>query len=159
MISDYSIFQNNILGAHAIWEFSKYYEEHSPEKSYPLLILALPVLPIVFNKRATDCIKTRFMKEGSLMKTISENKDIYSGLQERMELCLDLTFKSINMATSSGLILYDKETTRLIPNRKSELQIKRYEDYIDILAAARRIGAWFATLTFQEICDYFNIKF
>lgn len=158
-ISDYSIFQNHVIGAHALWEFSKYYEEHSERKTAPVLLLAMPVLPIVFNKRATDCIKGRNMKEGSLIKTITENKDIYSGLQERMELTSDLTFKSIYMAVSANILIYDRETTQLIPNRKSEPQIKNHLDYLDIIASSRRIGAWFAKLSMQEITEYFNIKF
>ena len=99
------------------------------------------------------------MKEGSLIKTITENKDIYSGLQERMELSSDLTFKSVYMAVSANILIYDRETTQLIPNRKSEPQIKNYEDYVDIMASSRRIGAWFAKLSVQEITQYFNIKF
>jgi hypothetical protein len=158
-ISDYSIFQNHIIGAHALWEFCKYYEEYADDKQSPLLIVAMPVLPIVFNKRATDCIKNRNMKEGSLIKTIVENKDIYSGLQERMELSTDITFKSIHMAVSANLLIYDRESTQLIANRKSEPQIKNHKDYQDILASSRRVGAWFAKLSIQELTEYFNIKF
>ena len=47
-ISDYSIFQNHVLGAHALWEFSKYYQEYELNNRPPILMLALPVLPIVF---------------------------------------------------------------------------------------------------------------
>jgi len=158
-ISDYSIFQNHVLGAHALWEFSKHYQEYEENNQAPILMLALPVLPIVFNKRATDCIKNRNFKEGSLFKTITENKDIYAGLQERMEQSVEITFKSIHIAVASNLLIYDRETTQLIPNRKSEPQIKRHLDYLDIIASSKRIGAWFSLLSLQEITDYFNIKF
>lgn len=159
VISDYKIFQNHALGAHALWEFSKHYQEFEENKQSPILLLALPVLPIVFNKRATDCIKNRNFKEGSLFKTITENKDIYTGLQERMEQSVETTFKSIQIAVASDLLIYDRETTQLIPNRKSEPQIKRHLDYLDIIASSKRIGAWFAHLSLQEITDYFNIRF
>jgi len=158
-ISDYSIFQNHVLGAHALWEFSKHYQQYEENNQAPILLLALPVLPIVFNKRASDCIKNRNFKEGSLFKTITENKDIYTGLQERMEQSMDITFNSIHIAVAADLLIYDRETTQLIPNRKSEPYIKKHLDYLDIMASSKRIGAWFAQLSLQEITDYFNIKY
>ncbi|MCC6584558.1 MAG: hypothetical protein IT271_12715 [Chitinophagales bacterium] len=158
-ISDYSIFQNHVLGAHALWEFSKQYQEYQEYNEPPILLLTLPVLPIVFNMRATNCIRSKSFKEGSLLKVITENKDIYAGLQERMEGSIDMTFKSIHIAVASGLLIYDKTTTQLIPNRKSELILKQSLDYTNILSASRRIGAWFAQLNIQEITDYFNIQY
>lgn len=159
MISDYGIYQNNLIGAHAIWEFAKYYEEYHPERQSPVFLLTLPVLPIVFNRRATDQIKSRFFKEGSLFKTITENKDIYSGLQQRMEQTFDLTLKSIYLASAARLVLFDKDNSQVIANYSTEINIKLHRDYGDIIACSRRIGAWFGQLNLNEIQDYFNIKF
>lgn len=158
-INDYNIFQNHAIGAHALWEFCKSYQEFHQDNKAPILLLTLPVLAIVFNKRATDSIKHRNLKEGSLFKTITENKDIYSGLQERMENSLELTLKSINVATAANLIIYNRETTELIINSRSEPQKIVHPDYKDIILASKRIGAWFAQLNLQEITIFFNIKF
>jgi hypothetical protein len=158
-INDYNIYQNYAIGAHALWEFCKSYQEYHDEKKPPILLLALPLLAIVFNERATEAIKNRNFKEGSLYKTITENKDIYSGLQERMENSLDLTLKSINIASASNLIIYDRDTTMLIVNSKFEPQKIIHSDYKDIILASKRIGAWFAQLNLQEITTLFNIKF
>lgn len=158
-LNDYNIYQNHAIGAHALWEFCKSYQEYQQDKKAPILLLTMPVLPIVFNKRATDSIKNRNFKEGSLFKTITENKDIYSGLQERMENSIDVTFKSINIAVAANLIIYNRETTELIVNSKSEPQKIVHADYKDIILSSKRIGAWFAQLNLQEITTFFNITF
>jgi len=158
-INDYNIYQNQAIGAHAIWEFCKSYQEYHEDKEPPILLLALPLLAIVFNKRATEAIKNRNFKEGSLFKTITENKDIYSGLQDRMENSVDLTLKSIHIASASNLLIYNRDTTQLVVNSKLEPQKIVHADYKDIILASKRIGAWFAQLNLQEITTLFNIKF
>lgn len=158
-MDDYSIYQNKLLGAHAIWEFSKFYQQFEENNKPPPLILALPVLPIVFNKRAMDIIKSKKFREGSLIKTISQNKDIYVGLQDRMEDTADITLSSIYMAAASNLIMYDRETTVLIPNSSIQPKIDKYEDYSDIISSSKRIGAWFAQLNIYEIMELFQIHF
>ena len=158
-MDDYGIYQNKLLGAHAIWEFSKFYQEYEENHKPPQLLLALPVLPIVFNKRAMNIIKGKKFKEGSLIKTISENKDIYVGLQERMEDTADITLSSIYLATASNLIMYDRETTNLVPNSSILPKINKYEDYSDIISSSKRIGAWFAQLNTYEIMELFQIHF
>lgn len=158
-MDDYSIYQNKLLGAHAIWEFSKFYQQFEENNKPPKLILSLPVLPIVFNKRAMNIIKNKKFKEGSLIKTISENKDIYVGLQERMEDIADITLSSIYIATAANLIMYDRETTNLVPNSSVQPKIEKYEDYSDIISSSKRIGAWFAQLNTYEIMELFQIHF
>lgn len=158
-ISDYNIYQNHALGAHAIWEFCKTYEDFHEHKDAPPLLLVLPLLPIVYNKRATEAIKNRNFKEGSLYKVITENKDIYLGLQERMENSIELTFKAISIAAAANLVIYDKDTGQIFVNRKFEPQKINHLDYRDIILSSKRIGAWFAQLNLQEISTLFNITF
>jgi len=158
-ISDYNIYQNHALGAHAIWEFCKSYEDFHEHNDAPTLLLLLPLLPIVYNKRATEAIKSRNFKEGSLFKVITENKDIYMGLQERMENSIELTFKAVGIAAAANLIVYDKDTSQLFVNRKFEPQKINHLDYKDIILSSKRIGAWFAQLNLQEISTLFNITF
>ena len=158
-VSEYRIMHNPSLGAHAIWEFSNTYKEFNEDHQYPVLMLTLPVLPLVLNKRASDRIKGKNFKEGSLARAIAEDRAIYGGLQDRMESLYELTLLSINVAASSGLIIYDPESTQLISNRKTELNLDLGKDYQDILKSARRIGAWFGQLSLSEIMMYFSIKF
>jgi hypothetical protein len=157
---EYQIYQNHVLGAHALWEFTKSFNDNSVPYKYPTIYQAMPVLPLCLNKRVVEGIKYRNFKEGSLLRAIEENKDLFSGLQERMMDMAKLTFHSLYLATNSRLLVLDREQMVLIPNQitspqKSIAQLQ--EDYKDILKASRRIGSWFSKLSLQELLMYFNI--
>ncbi|MCW3107996.1 MAG: hypothetical protein JWQ09_2502 [Segetibacter sp.] len=161
---EYQIYQNRLLGAHIIWEFTKSFNEHSKniEKSSATIFHVMPVLPLCLNKRVVEGIKGRLFKEGSLLRAINDNRDLFSGLQERMESMASITFGSIYIATQGKLILFDRDQMLLIPNSipiPSKLTAKLYEDYKDILKASRRVGSWFAQLSIEEIQMYFNINY
>lgn len=161
---EYQIYQNKILGAHIIWEFSKSFNVYSEnrENKYPSIYHVMPILPLCLNKRVVEGIKARYFKEGSLLRAIDDNRDIFSGLQERMESMAKITFESIYLATQGRLVLLDKDQMILIPNNisfPSKLTDKMYEDYKDILRASKRLGSWFSQLSIEEISMYFNINY
>jgi hypothetical protein len=163
-LPEYQIYQNRVLGAHIIWEFTKSFTEHSKNKEakYPTLYQVLPVLPLCLNKRVVEGIKSRSFREGSLLRAIHDNRDLFSGLQDRMESMATMTLQSIFLATQSRLIVYDKEQFLLIANSLSvpnKVIDKLYEDYKDILKASRRLGSWFSQFTMEEIEMYFNINY
>lgn len=158
-VSDYNIFQNHLIGAHALWAFCKSYQENSLNRESPPLLLLFPVLPTVFNKRSRDAIKSRNFKEGSLYRALTDQKDLFSGLNDRIKDTTDITFQSLFMASSAGLVIYDKETTSVYASRKAELLDTYHGDYSDILQASKRIGAWYGKLSIQEIIDLFDLNF
>jgi hypothetical protein len=161
-LDEYKIYQNEVLGAHSIWEFVKYYNNYHSERDFPELILALPVLPIVLNLRSAEEICKRQFKPGSLIRTIIENRDLYTGLQERMESMVGLSLESINMATDLGVLKLDAQSTKLISINRT-VPFKKLgiinTDYDKIILSSRRIGAWFGQLSMIEITSYFNINF
>lgn len=159
-LAEYDIYQNKVIGAHLLWEFSKAFKEHSDKNEYASIYHIFPVLPLCLNRRVVEGIKSRNFREGSLARAIEENKDIFSGLQERMMDMLNTTFESMFIGLSTGILLLDKPDMLILPNLSSppEKIIKNLqEEYKDMLSAARRIGAWFSQLNFQEITLYFNI--
>lgn len=159
---EYQIYQNRILGAHIIWEFTKSFNDFSPEKLYPSIYQAMPVLPLCFNSRVVEGIKSRRFREGSLLRAIEENRDLFSGLQNRMESMANITFESIYLAANARLIVLDKDEMKLISNQVSSPQktiALLQEDYKDILRASKRIGSWFSQLSFAELLMYFNLRF
>jgi hypothetical protein len=161
-LPEYNIYQNPSLGAHILWEFTKSYVENSNPKNYPLLILSFPVLPLCFNMRVVKGIRNRNFKTGSFYRAIEENKDLFSGLQERMEDMSDITMKSLFIATKSRLLIVDRDTMTLLPNHvpvPAILTKSMGGEYADILSSSRRFGRWFANLSVDELCLYFNINF
>jgi hypothetical protein len=164
IVNEYNIFQNKIIGAHIIWEFATYYRMHHIERNNPSLMLVMPVLALCLNKRVVTGIKERNFKEGSLLKALDEHKDLFSGLQERMEDMAELTLQSIFLASVSGLIIYQRETGLIIPSVKNfpsklKQQIAGPYDYADILSASKRVGAWFSQVNISELMLYFNISY
>jgi hypothetical protein len=163
-VNEFDIFQNKLIGAHIIWEFAKYYRMHHEKKNSPDLMLVMPVLPLCLNKRVVSGIKERNFKEGSLLKALDEHKDLFSGLQERMEDMAELTLQSIFIGSVSGLLVYQRETgiiiagSRNFPNTLKNHIGGRY-DYADILSASKRIGAWFSQVNLSELMLYFNISY
>lgn len=159
---EYDIYQNRVMGAHLIWEFTKAYCDHNVvgNNSGPTIYHALPILPLCLNQRVVEGIHSRNFKEGSLSRAIQENRDIFSGLQERMIDMSGLTFSSIDIAFKANLLVFEHETMTFIPNSLniSEKYAKQlFEDYSDMLRASRRIGSWFSQLSFGEISMNFNI--
>lgn len=164
MLDEFDIFQNKVLGAHVIWEFSKNFQINNKEHAAPSLLITMPVIPLCFNKRVVTGIKERNFREGSLLRALEERKDLFSGLQERMESMANLTLGSVYLGAVSGLFAYDRENAIIIPVAKGlpsnikEAIIKNYE-YNDIISASRRIGAWFGLFNQSEIMLYFNLRF
>ncbi|CAD5277557.1 MULTISPECIES: three component ABC system middle component [unclassified Imperialibacter] len=160
-MNSFETVQNEALGAHAIWEYSRFYNEYSETHEYSPVILALPVLPIVFNARARGEICNRNFREGSLLRTISDTRDLYSGLQDRMEGLVGLTLKSLYLASAVDLVQYDERDSLIIPKRKTPLNIELSygKEYDQIIQASRRIGAWFGQLDISEIMIHFNVVF
>lgn len=160
--NEFDIIQNHVLGAHALWEFVKNFESYHPQNKGVLLTLTLPVLPIVFNQEASTIIKSRNFKEGSLIKVLAENGAFNIGFQERMEAMTEQTLKSLHLAFSLDLLLIDNNDFTLYSKETGNINFgsaKNYKDYYSILSASRRLGAWFAQLTYDEILMYFNISF
>ena len=109
-LDEYDIVQNHILGAHIIREFVRFYQNNSEDNKGPTLVLIMPLLPLVLNKEARSSISNRRFIEGSLVKTILEEKTLYAGLQERMEKMAGQTFQSLSIAFWMQLIDYDVES-------------------------------------------------
>ncbi|WP_299765164.1 three component ABC system middle component [uncultured Dokdonia sp.] len=158
-LSEYDIVQNYIIGSHILREFVKFYQRYSQENIGPELILTMPILPLVLNKSSSFEISKRHYIEGGLMKTIYDDKTLYVGLQNRMEKMYDLSLKSLSMCFSSGLLNYDKNTSRLTIIDEANPNLQYAENYKQILRASRRLGAWFAKLSIEELTTIFKIKF
>lgn len=161
-LNEFQIFKNEAIGAHIIWQFAKSYAANHTEKASPTLMLSMPILPICLNERTVNLICNRNYKEGSLIKALNDTKDIFMGLQERMEEMADLTLSSIYLASNTGLIEYNKASSEIIANTKG-IPLKHYQslskDQQNIIDSSRRIGYWFSKLSLSEIMIYFNIRF
>lgn len=156
---EFELMQNQVLGAHALREFVKFYQRVHVENIGPSLLLILPVLPLVYNQVSTQSISNKHYIEGSIYKALREDKTLFIGLQARMEKMYEQTLQSVFMAANLGLLEYDVPTTRLTLSNGSNPSLKFSEDYETILRSSRRLGSWFAQMSESDILETFRIQF
>lgn len=158
MIKEHDIIQNVGIGAFALHKFTCSYFAAKQNTSGPSLAVTMPVLPILFHKKTLAAIYRRNM-EGGLFNALSDCRELPVGLQERIENMSEQTFKSINVAFSSGLITYDREMAQLFPVDK-QVKVGQYNsDIKTIIKGADRLGYWFAGISFEQLCILLKINF
>lgn len=161
MLDEFEIVQNNLIGAHALHEFVRSYTKETAGVG-PKLYWLFPVLPILFSEDSVAAIHSRSLSPGSFLKVINECGYLFINLQERMELFSANTFKCILIASDASLFGYDSASTRVYIIKDTSIlsSVKCLGDnYQLILLGAKRLGAWFAKTTENELLVYLNLKF
>ena len=155
------VIHNPVLGSLALWQFCREYAEQGSEGGAPLPKMML-VLPVVFNRRSMCCIR-RMQKKSGLLKALAEHPDLVLSLQERVEWFSDLTFSSLRLACLASLIHVDRtqEWPAYACKRKTipiELEPVA-NDVKGIVAAAKRLGAWFSKEDIASLCRLLKVNF
>lgn len=155
---EHDIIQNIGIGALALHQFTVKYFEEKKNLQGPSLALVMPVLPILFHEQSLEEVAKRNYK-GGFFKLTTEYRELPAGLQRRMESMSEQTFKSLNLAYQSKILTYNKELNEILPI-ESKVEKQQYSEEIQkIFRGADRLGFWFATLPFEQICINLKIKF
>jgi len=155
---EHDIIQNIGIGALTLHEFTNSYLKERKGLKGPSLASAMPVLPLLFHQQTLEQIVKRNFK-GGFFKLTNEYRGLPAGLQKRMESMADQTFKSLNLAYQSKILTYNKELNEILPiDTKVEKQ-QYNQDIQSIIRGADRLGFWFASLPFEQICINLKIKF
>ncbi|MCU0442341.1 MAG: DUF6521 family protein [Bacteroidia bacterium] len=160
-MNEFYTMQNYALGASALYAFTSSYYKVKSKQEGPILPYSMAVLPIVFNE---DCVneiaKVERVTKSRFLTTLSDNRDIPVGLQQRMIAMSPQTFKSLNIAFCTALLSYNQETAQLIPSNKSNAIPKfRFSDNQKIIKSSETLGKWFAQYPIEELCISLNIIF
>ena len=158
-IEEYDIMHNNVLGAHSLWEFVKHFSKFHNKSESPDLLLLMPVLPIVLSETSCDLICRRNFNEGSLINALIEDKGIFIGLQKRMEDMSDITLNSLRVAFVSNLLTINNDDFKVSSLSSVNPTLSLSQDYLNIISASKRLGAWFAKYEVNQITNYLNITF
>ena len=155
---EHDIIQNIGIGALALHQFTVKYFEEKKNLQGPSLPLVMPILPIIFHEKSLEEVARRNYK-GGFFKLTTEYRELPAGLQKRMESMSEQTFKSLNLAFQSKILTYNKELNEILPIG-SKIENQQYSEEIQkILHGADRLGYWFATLPFEQVCLNLKIKF
>ncbi|MBO6515450.1 MAG: hypothetical protein JJ975_02770 [Bacteroidia bacterium] len=157
-VSDYHIIQNVGIGAVVLHKFVKSYHAAQHKLKGPNLALSIPVLPIVYNQRFLEAICNR-NKEGGFYNALSDFRDLPAGLQERMESMSDQTFEALNLTFANKMLTYNKELNELLPIDRARKPKVVNDDIKKMIRGADRLGYWFSSLSFEQLCIYLKISF
>lgn len=159
-MNEYNIIQNHVMGALAIHTFVKSYYNNKNKTEGPTIPLCLPILPLVYNEKCyTELSKINRITKSRFLSILSDNRDIPVGLQQRMINMSDQTLKAINLAFALKLLVYNNETSQLIPAHGSKAPEVYFKDNIEILQSSKVLGAWFAEYSTEDVCISLNIVF
>jgi len=156
--TSYHIIQNVGIGAVVLHKFVQSFYAAQSDLQGPNLALAMPVLPILYNKRFLEAICRRNM-EGGFYNALSEFRDLPAGLQGRMERMSNQTFEALNLGFASKMLTYDKELNEILPIKRARKPRIVNEEIKFMLRGADRLGYWFSSLSFEQLCIYLKISF
>ncbi|MBK8484737.1 MAG: hypothetical protein IPL31_10455 [Saprospiraceae bacterium] len=155
---EHDIIQNIGIGALALHTFANSYFKTKENLNGPSLANAMPVLPLLYHEDTLHNIYKRAL-DGGFFNAISGYREISAGLQQRMENMADQTFKSLNLAYQTKILTYNKELNEILPI-ENIVETKLYgSDIKKINQGAHRVGIWFASLPFDQVCIMLKIKF
>ena len=155
---EHDIIQNIGIGALSLHKFTTSYFAAKKDLAGPSLALSMPVLPLLFHQETLETIFKRSF-EGGFFNAVNGYREIPAGLQQRMESMSEQTFKSLNLAYQSKILTYNKELNEILPI-ETKIDTTQYNTEIkNIIRGADRIGFWFATLPFEQICIMLKITF
>lgn len=157
-LTEHDIIQNIGIGAFSLWQFTSSYQNATNFEKGPRLPIVMPVLPILFHKDSVEAIYNRHF-EGGLFNALSEHRDLPAGLQQRMQAMSSQTFESLNLAFSTKLLSYDRELNQIVTAKKTKPFMMFNEEIKKMIQGANRLGYWFSSLSFEQICLYLNIRF
>lgn len=149
--------QNPCLGAVCIWSFVREYWTQKKEREGPFVGIASCVLPLALHRESASALHGRRFS-GGLLNALADDRSLTVGLQDRMESMSIQTFESLQMAFAAKLLELRNDDFTLIPLRKTLPEFDRVGAINEMLATASRLGYWFATLPFDQVCNYLRIR-
>ena len=159
MTKEYNNIQNSVISALSLYTFTKEYFESKSRMEGPILPLIMPILPIVLNKESARDLSNNQRRYSSFFNSLSDNRFIPVGLQERMVGMAEQTFKALNVAFSTKLLTYDKNNSQFIPISKTSVPRLNNKSNLEILKASKLLGFWFANLSIEDVLISLNITF
>ncbi len=155
--TEYVVMQNACLGAACLWSFVHEYWTQKKRREGPFLGVVSCVLPLALHRESAGALHGRRFK-GGLLNALADDRSLTVGLQDRMESMSDQTFESLRMAFAAELLELRSNDFTLVPLRKTLPPFEKAGVINEMLATASRLGYWFATLPFDQVCNYLRIR-
>jgi hypothetical protein len=157
-LNEFDLVQNAALGSILIWSFVSEFYKTQDEKTGPTLPHLMLVLPLLFNQHFVNSIYSK-KRKGGLYNALNEDRVLFAGVQSRMESMSKLTLRSIHIGMAAKILLIEKNTFEFIPIRSKVPDFKENESIKRMLVASKRLGYWFSTIDFNQICALLKVRF
>jgi hypothetical protein len=157
------VVHSTAVGSVALWQFSKNFQETSPDGQGPDLPRLMLVLPLVFHQKSLLTIQGKQHKSG-LLKVLYDAPELVVGLQQRMEAMHRRTLRSLSLACASSLLERRGDSTLLPRFASCRKTLPRdlnptHEDVRMMLSASRRLGTWLSAHDLTFICTQLHVRF
>jgi hypothetical protein len=157
-LNEFDVVQNPALGSILIWSFVTEYYKTKDEQEGPTLPHIMMILPLLFNQHFVNSVYTKNRK-GGLYNALNHDKSLFTGVQTRMESMSGLTLRSMHICFSAKIITPEKNGFELLPIRTKIPDYKHNESIHRMITASKRLGYWFATIDFKQLCALLKVRF
>jgi hypothetical protein len=141
-----SIIQNPALGTRAYWHLARMFAERG-DGSPPILPHFILAGGMLFHESTVQQIKSMNFSSG-ILKAVADRPEITAGLQARVETTLRPALVALQVGTACGILLREGgpgfPAFRAIGNDLPKGIREMDGQSADVLASAKRLGAWFS---------------
>lgn len=150
-----------IIGAYVLWRFTKGFCSKHPTGEAPIAHLHFIASAIVTSEIISAHISRRRRNLEAFVRGFNDEKkmDILACLQQRIAAKKEYTFKSIDIAVSTGLLAWEYESAKLYPVTLDEKSKGRKlgAAMLGMGNKAEILGEWFAMHDVVSIAAYLGV--
>lgn len=162
LIEEVKTWNTPLVGAYLLWRFTKGYINNHDTKEAPIAILHFIASAILTNPKLIESISRRRDGLPSYIRSFEEKKesDLLLNIHEEVKNKKEYTQRSIDIATSCGLLVWDIENGKLYPKeliKKSSPGKAIKPDLVKQGEKAEILGSWFSKQDIHSITTYLKV--
>jgi hypothetical protein len=153
--------RNPALLSRCFWYLARKYGETAGGKA-PKLPVFIVSAGLLFHRDTIDKIY-RMNFDSRFLKVVAERPDLLGGLQSRVEGAFGASLAALQLGVAVGLLQRDGgkgfPTFRALGGADLPIALRDPNNLEEMIAAAKRLGAWFALEPFEVIQRQLVIEF
>lgn len=165
LVEEVRLWNTPLVGAYLLWMFTKGYCDRHPEGDAPIGLLHFIASAILTSSKLTEPISNRRDSLQSYARSFEENRktDSLLGIHDRVIARRDYTLEAIDVAISTGLLIWDTSSGKIYPRTPANTSNGRQKNPRAALARdgkkAEILGNWFSQHDLQTIASYLKVVF
>jgi hypothetical protein len=151
-----------VIGAYLLWRFTQGFCDNHPKGEAPIAIYHFLAAGILTDYNMLELISDRRIHLQAYIRGFEEKKktDLLLGLQRNISKKRQYTLEAIEIAVSTGLLVWDIEEARLYPKEI----IKRPQKGNSLMSSiktygkkAEILGKWFSAHDISSVATYLEV--